>query len=81
MMSNGSKYSMHGSYGLFGCQDTNTWRFDLYTRKKHVLHIYIYIYSVYSYIFYDMFPFEPPKNHGWLGYIGDYATQLYGDYS
>ena len=51
----------------------------IYIQEKNMF--YIYIYSVYSYIFYDMFPFEPPKNHGWLGYIGDYATQLYGDYS
>ena len=75
---------MHGSDGWFEKQDTNTWRFDLYT-KTHVLHTYIYIYMlrIETCIFLHILRYVPilvTKKHGWLGYIRDYATQLYGDY-
>lgn len=66
-----------------GCLDVKipTHGDSIYIQEKSMFYIYIYIYSVYSYIFYDMFPFGPPKNHGWLGYIGDYAILFFRDYN
>ena len=29
----------------------------------------------------DLFQMSNEKNPGWLGYIGDYTTQLYRDYN
>ena len=32
-------------------------------------------------VLYSIFQLSNEKNPGWLGYLGDYTTQLYGDYN